>query len=483
MHTVRITRSILAASFVSFAACGGRESVSPSMPASSPTLDVAQDVAVSQVACVIAWTQPNGAVYVAELGREEMPVALPRLETARRASPSGRRLLRIGTTEWAGDGRHSLRVGASCLTPSTFSNDALAQALRAKGTLILDAARAGAVPAALHASGSLGLTASDALNGAITRRLGRAMVRRAAVRAAPSLSYSGVSPGYLPTIVITASGSSLITNSSDIWYTLHYARVWSIGGLGVEEQYAPGYCASATERWTVLNEELQSLLQAESDINDAIAAMAGNTTSLTCQRQTSSRKTCVDFFIMSATTFVTGFGDGRTFDRNAPYGASRVQIYLDLDNVHGEYHLTSSTAYIPLPIPGSWTTPGFVYTADPYPHSPRDMYIQAVAPGQVKLVVEAYNGFCSYSSRYLCPAINAEITFTKQADGRWTTGESSINRDNYPSLGIYQQEADGTFSTIYEDAEGHWSALFGVRRMIDKLRQEMSKTIAGCQLE
>lgn len=205
-----------------------------------------------------------------------------------------------------------------------------------------------------------------------------------------------------------------------------------------------------------------------------------------CVNQGNSKKTCIDFFIASATAFVL-FGDGRTFNPDAPYGASRVQIYLDLDQRLGTYYINKSTAYIP-PILGSlWHAPiypGGYFESGPYPHSPKALQVDSIAPGKVKVTVEMYDGFCKYPPfGGPCAAIDADIIFTKQSNGQWTTSASDVDRDNYPSIAIYNQQADGSWQEVWKDAEGHWLNLISIRRTIDKLRERMADALGACQLE
>lgn len=177
-------------------------------------------------------------------------------------------------------------------------------------------------------------------------------------------------------------------------------------------------------------------------------------------------------------------GDNRTFSANAPYGASRVQVYLDLDNLQGVFYPTASTAYIPLPTVGAPYIFPYIWpvSADPQPHLPKSLNMTQNADGTVTVDMKFWNGFCPTALLAVCPAIDASIIFTK-VGGAWTTSERAISRDNYPSMGVYNEGAGGSFTPVYEDPEGHFSALWGVDRMIQKLREKRDEQLGSCQLE
>jgi hypothetical protein len=91
-----------------------------------------------------------------------------------------------------------------------------------------------------------------------------------------------------------------------------------------------------------------------------------------------------------------------------------------------------------------------------------------------------YNGFCKIANRNSCPSIDGYIEFKKQSDGTWA--KTNIGRDGYPSLAIYQQQSNGTFSEEFRDPEGHWRALKTSGETNKQWRQQMQLP-PGCQLQ
>lgn len=467
------------------------DSVSPP-PAEidAPALDIRADVAVRDKGCTQLDYTNDGRATLRQRARVDLPFSLPKLETARASKESGRRFLRIATAEFISDAVGG-RVVIACLVPASYT-DAMLRTAAARRIAPLAAQRLEvATELDVRDASTLHITAANALEKLIQQQSGSVRLSLPAI--SPSKPQNSLLPQKasmqgdlfdaqtLPVWNVTATYSSIIMNSSQIYWALYHLSRWSLDGAGFVESYPPGFCATQSEMWVALNEELEDLEEQRTAMAAAITSIAGTSANLMCVPRADTKRTCVDFFISSATVFVTGFGDNRGFNANAPYGASRIQLYLDLDSLKGYYYLTASTAYVPLPSSG-WPS-GFFHTEAPYPHQSKDFTLTRLANGQVRLHVEAFNGFCSFATRETCPTIDADITFTREASGQWTTNTSSIDRDNYPSLGVYFQQPDGSFEKKYEDAEGHWSALFGIQRMINKLRQKMENTLGTCQLE
>jgi hypothetical protein len=418
----------------------------------------------------------------------EIPLAIPSFDQARRDPKSGRKILRVTAAQFHNESGDE--IGVSCLAPSGFSDKQLADRARlASNSLQQAVQRTDRTEESSRLVANLPQSGGDTPPALLAARAFLSYMgwkSESVSLRVPTSEDGRMAASYDPwplrelVVYATAPNGNLITNASAIYWTLHFNRRWSDLGLTVVEQYPPGFCASASERWIALNEELNALRE---DSVAIAAAMTGTSAPMgsVCESQGNSKKMCVDFFIMSSSTFVLGAGDGRKFDADAKYGASRAQIYLDLDAGLVEYKLSSSTAYIP-PTPIGWPLlPPFV-NADPYPHFPKDIRLELLPDGRRKLTVELYNGFCTWAGRAACPAIDAEIIFTKLASGKWTTGGETIVRDQYPSLGIYWEGPTG-WDKVYEDPEGDWWQLIGKKKMLEELERERDETLGGCQIE
>lgn len=444
----------------------------------------------SPVCVILSVANGNMSRRAAMLVGDEIPMSIPSFAQARRDRKSGRRLLRVTAAQFHSETGE--RIGVSCLTPTGFSDRQLADRAHLAATLLQEAVLRTDRP---QESSRLVAELPSSIDGTPPALLaGQALliylgakspsVGPRAPTADGGLTAASYDPWRLETVHVHAWGGTgtLITNSSAIYWTLHDASRWSAQGLVVNEDYPSGFCVSASERWIALNDELEALRE---DSVALAAAMTGTSAPMgaVCESQGNSKKMCVDFFIMSSSTFVLGVGDSRTFDANAKYGASRAQIYLDLDAGLVSYKLSSSTAFTPaIGWPQAWPlVPPFV-TADPYPHFPKDIRLDSLPDGRRKLTVELYNGFCTYAGRALCPAINAEVIFTKLPSGEWSTGGETIVRDKYPSLGIYREGANG-WQTVYEDPEGSWWQLIGKKNMLEELEREREETLGGCILQ
>ena len=284
---------------------------------------------------------------------------------------------------------------------------------------------------------------------------------------------------WLPAVTVTATAGSIITHASAIYWTLHLYKRWSDQGLSVEDDYPPGFCPSQSERWIALNEAVNRRRDdstAFAHVTEGMTAPFGSM----CERQNNNMRLCIDWFIASARTFVIGLGDNRTFDPDAPYGASRAQLYLDLDADTGRLVVSQSTILVPPVLPVPYINQP-THTRGPYPHEPKHVLISTLPDGRKKVEVVLFNGFCPNES---CPSIETDIIFSKAPDGRWVTTGESIDHKRYPSLGIYDEGPNGSWRRIFEFADdGAWWLLFGRKEMLRELERERDDTLGGCQLQ
>jgi hypothetical protein len=440
-------------------------------------------------ACVLAPASPSVGHAIVLVG-DDIPLALPSLETAKRDLKSGRKFLRVAS----GMLRHGNGEGVAiaCLVPSTLSERQFRRSTEAATSELvahLDSRRGirlslteGELARASRELPIVVLAGRIAVDIAAGMEPGAGLTRYLRSDSSADGEVAGYWGGYhLPAVTITATAGSIITHASAIYWTLHQFSRWSDQGLRVEEEYPSGFCPSQSERWIALNEEVNRVR------DDSIAmasAMSGLTDPLgeRCVIQGDNKKVCVDFFIMSAWAFVLK-GDNRTFDPDAPYGASRAQLYLDLDSLKARAYISGSSAGLP-PLPGGFLDfPGAEWQVAPYVHQPKDIRLERLADGTVKLTVELYNGFCTFAGRALCPAIDAQVIFFKNSSGDWTTNAESVARDKYPSMIVYRQNGTNSWSEVWKDPEGSFWQLIGVAKMKEELEEERDETLGGCQLE
>lgn len=446
-----------------------------------------------ETACVLTRDASDAVSGSLALVGEAIPARLPKLSTARKDRVSGRRFLRVATTRLLG--RDGVPVFMACLVPTGVSDRTLTQlanpsveslvrrfeareGIHFRPRVRRDEIALAKLPAAVVAGRLLLDLASGAGPGGGFESSERAQI-------APEGEVAGSWNGYwLPAVTVTATAGSIITHASAIYWTLHEFKRWSDQGLEVVEVYPEGFCASQSERWIALNEEVDRLREDSVAFAEAATGMTAPFGEM-CQRQNNSMRICIDWFIASATTFVIGLGDNRTFNPNAPYGASRAQLYLDLDADIGLYELKVSRSVVLLPAPQGLpltTGPFTPVGAGPYPHQPKDIQIIPLPDGRKKVSVELFNGFCQTWAP--CPTIQTDIIFSKQADGRWVTSGESIDHKRYPSLGIYDEAPDGSWNKIFEfEDDGSWWLLFGRQKMLKELERERDETLGGCELQ
>jgi hypothetical protein len=260
---------------------------------------------------------------------------------------------------------------------------------------------------------------------------------------------------------------------SNIYWFYHRYSSWGSGTAMFTLQEYYDACPNASAKYLGDLEEAKKMEDDSAAWHQAAALMLGTNVGTSpdmCVPRNDGKTKCIDLFISSARTFVLGQGDGRDFDSNAPYKASRVQMYLNLDNLTGVAYLNNTSI--------GWG-PATV-TADPAPHDPKAFVLHHGAGGIVTVEFHFYNGFCRYVDKDDCPTIDGFVAFQKWSDGEWHV--VSVLRDEYPSIQINQQQADGTFQEEFRDKEGHWSQL---RTRANTLKQwrDLLNLPPGCQVQ
>lgn len=143
-----------------------------------------------------------------------------------------------------------------------------------------------------------------------------------------------------------------------------------------------------------------------------------------CPEKAEEGAVCLDFYIAAKSEL--GFkGNGRGTDPNARAENSKVQVVVSRDGKR----LWGTVS-------GSCTTGG--RCTPPYGFGPRGNRLSSTvnSNGSFTVTVHAKNSAVPFIPRELVPAIDAEVTFTPNGQGGFTT---SGNRDAMPTLDIFQR--------------------------------------------
>ena len=266
----------------------------------------------------------------------------------------------------------------------------------------------------------------------------------------------------LPTVTIVGTQNNWLINASDLYWLLHSWKYY-------DGQFAfAGYfdCAQASETWLAQNDELDRLTADSAELSQAIAS----TDSYSCEHQSGGLTICMDLFIVAKKAGPFN-GDSRGPDSSAPYQASRVQVYLDLDQNIGRFYVNSSSTWVPVP--------ASLAKVDPYPHGPKALQIQVQDSTHKIVSYEFYNGYCDIVGTTLCPPTTGSVLFVKGANGIWVPND--VVRVGFPTLAIYRDTGSG-FQIQYNSPEGRWTDLFGSHQLLDEWRSKMGLP-PGCYLQ
>lgn len=246
-------------------------------------------------------------------------------------------------------------------------------------------------------------------------------------------------------------------------------RIYSLSQLFSFLYYGGPNCANASETWLALNAQMQ---QVQEDA-DYMEIATNEVAALTCESQFTDggNNLCIDLFIMGERAAFLA-GDDRTFDPNAPYKASRAQMYIN-----------PSTCSVNTVVNTTRTI-----TAGPFgggTHAPHKLNrVQTSRNDEGKCVVEwdLLNGFCQSmgAPAMVCPSINGKMVFTPDGNGGFT---ADVNEDKFPSRGAYKWNGS-SWDTINERPETIWLDLMSWRRSAQKLQIERDNSLPPvCELE
>ena len=164
-------------------------------------------------------------------------------------------------------------------------------------------------------------------------------------------------------------------------------------------------------------------------------------------------------------------GDGREFDPNAPWKASRFQLYINPSLCVVDKWVNTSRV--------TGTGPLF----DGRPYGPHQLNKVTAASHNGACVVEwrLWNGFCERNLvEPICPPIDGRLVITPNGSGGWV---GNILEDKFPSRGLYWWR-NGTWETISQRPEGIWTDLYSKRRHVEQFRIERDQSLPpGCTLQ
>jgi hypothetical protein len=198
------------------------------------------------------------------------------------------------------------------------------------------------------------------------------------------------------------------------------------------------HCASASELYIAANAEANAY-EEHADLLDLLEAPLVNKT---CKPVGSGRDICIDFFIRQSRLMGIGYGDDRDFDPEAGWSQSRVQLYLNPNNLEWEVKYTSTKL--------GWN--GNVYVDEDSSAASFNEYSDVVPSwegSEIKITTHFRNNFCPS----LCPAIDAEIRLIPDtgAPGGYRV---EWKRDGFPAMGIYRRNSSNTaWQIMIEDPE------------------------------
>jgi hypothetical protein len=277
-------------------------------------------------------------------------------------------------------------------------------------------------------------------------------------------------PQQLPTVTVTGTpggGGPIIIDLTDLAYK---ARQFPDYGDYIVEYYAAKECANQNDTYLAMGDAIQSLEQAESDMEAATNAVGD----YGCDHTLTGAGAvyCIDLFIM---TERAGFliGDDRRFDPYAPYKASRAQLYFNPDECAVYWVVNTTRAII------DWrNAPPDTITEAPSTLS----YVSAVrgSNGDCNIKWKLWPGWCEHQqvggTALVCPAIDGSIALHRLPSGAYS---GSLSEDPFPSRGLYQWDG-GAWRTISERQQSPiWGDLFWARQRTEQLRLERANVIQG----
>jgi hypothetical protein len=321
-----------------------------------------------------------------------------------------------------------------------------------------------------------GRTVAQPISGALLVALREATVakpRRASMR---GLVQSP--PHRLGTIFITAtSGYGWWSYSSLMDFLSQYGDVWN-GELDVDydtwsqlcDDYNAAYwewyysrdnaTAAADEEIPLLEEMAAAVLQAATQLEQP---------AYSCE-VTGLKRLCVDYFIAQCSVGPV-IGDCRGFDSSATYAQSKLQIYINPDDLTWEMKFNDTKIVVSGCGWGPGVCPPMIFSFGDSSHvvPGENVQVNARGDGSFDLVVNVKNAGCAWAG-FLCPAINHTIFFQRNPNA---IGGFDVNWEGNtsPSIGVYAQNGS-TFNTMKEIPQKSRQAWGFIMGLIDALNYQ-----------
>ncbi len=424
------------------------------------------DARLANAGCAVARTIDGTSTRVAVLSREDLPWAMPSLDSV---WTRGKRPILLATP-FAVAGSPNVEDGswAVCLLPPDESvrrevRDAIGRVGPLLPVMVESVLQAGSViPAAGRPAVAV---ASQALRDAVTPnrdpKIFRLGIRQASttVRALPDgiAALSGEwtdddDPVMLPPVTVTATFDAYIIDNLWIYWTVR--RAFSFSDLvPVDYEYYDELCAAASDFYLAKDDEYWRM----EELRQIAEALANAEDEVVCVRRT-DRTICIDLFIQDSRALVFG-GDDRDFDPYAGLQASRVQLYFNPDDLSWDVFINDTRIKFGI---GAVTQEGG-RLFDPE----EDVFIRpdTTNPDVILVDLTFHNNFCM--TRASCPSIDLFLRFTPNPS---EDGGYKVHwiRDGFPAMGVYRWlPSEDRMATMAEDPQKvrgwlvAWSALLG----------------------
>lgn len=457
-HRIAIRRTIPLVPAVAALAIACAETVAPLPDSSGWSVIAAEIVAIP---CVVA-TAHNGTVRTLAIGRDELPIPLPSLDSVR-GSPGSKPVLVTAVTQMlAGDASDAQSFSVACLISSQDERDGvLVDALQTAGWT--DEWRQ--VVGRVGKSGRLS-DANELMAASILQLRGELQsLLSAETDRATGTTYTLEmdDPYELPPIWVFVSPTAFIIDAHSTW--AEAKRRWDYQTAPkVRYEYTGSQCTEASEFYLAQYEILDSM----SDLGSFMGAMANTLEPLVCDI-VPGKPLCVDLFIANSRALVFG-GDDRTFNPEAGIDNSRVHLYINPETLEFEVAINRTIMYLA----------GHVLVDSLSLFDPGQDIKVLPTPGGFMVEATFLNNFCQWRS--LCPTIDIELFFNENSskpggyDAYWV-------RDGFPSMGIYVRSDDNqSWHTLAEDPERIKSAWLNWLALKDGFLQNVNLP-PGCNVQ
>lgn len=278
----------------------------------------------------------------------------------------------------------------------------------------------------------------------------------------------------LPTITITATPTSWIVDMTSYWAAIARNRWVLSSNLVIHADAAQ--CAHV-QAWIHATEP--SVWALQEDLNKAEAATNAVANNI-CVLRGVTGALCIDLFIRARFAGPLK-GDARDHDPNAPYAASRAQIYLTPNNLG---RLTGWVVVSGTHVRNAFAlTPGVEagFPADAI-HQVKRALITHLSPTRVRVEYALWNSMCTAVQAPICPTILGDHIFERDSTGVWRPVD--IRKTSFPSITIYNERPTG-WQELYRSDETDWTGLKWLRDAVARQRSILNQSgrdLPGCNI-